>query len=73
MAQLVFQCACYFVGIGFLYTVAILYATDTNYFREEEVIVPVHVKEEEKTVETLDGKAEGDDADGKYEVMSVKI
>jgi hypothetical protein len=43
ICQLSFQFACYFVGIIFLYIAAIFFITDTNYFKENKVIVPVHV------------------------------
>ena len=46
ICQLSFQFACYFVGIVFLYIAAVLFITDTNYLKEENVIVPVHVREE---------------------------
>lgn len=48
LAQLSFQFACYGVGIILLYIVAILFTTDSNYFQEDEVIVPVHVEQEAK-------------------------
>lgn len=46
IGQLSFQFACYFVGIVFLYVVAVLWVTNTNYFAEDNVIVPEHVKED---------------------------
>lgn len=46
ICQLSFQFACYFVGIIFLYVAAIFFITDTNYFKEDMVIVPVHVRQE---------------------------
>lgn len=46
ICQLSFQFACYFVGIIFLYIAAIFFITDTNYFKEDMVIVPVHVRQE---------------------------
>ncbi|RDW57370.1 hypothetical protein BP5796_12820 [Coleophoma crateriformis] len=46
ICQLSFQFACYFVGIVFLYVAAIYFITDTNYFKEDTVIVPIHVREE---------------------------
>ncbi|RFU28738.1 hypothetical protein B7463_g7578, partial [Scytalidium lignicola] len=57
ITQLSFQFACYFVGIIFLYVVTIFYVSDTNYFREEMVIVPKHI-EDDARIEgrvTLDG------------------
>ena len=46
IGQLSFQFACYAVGIVFLYYVAIKWSTDSNYFHEDKVIVPEHVKQE---------------------------
>jgi uncharacterized membrane protein len=46
ISQLIFQFVCYFVGIVFLYIVTIKWVTDSNYFSEESVIVPEHVKKE---------------------------
>lgn len=46
IAQLIFQFVCYFVGIVFLYIVTIKWVTNTNYFHENSVIVPEHVKQE---------------------------
>lgn len=48
LAQLSFQFSCYGVGIILLYIVAILFTTDSNYFQEDEVIVPAHVELEAK-------------------------
>ena len=46
IGQLIFQFVCYFVGIVFLYVVAIKWVTNSNYFSEKSVIVPEHVKKE---------------------------
>lgn len=46
IGQLSFQFAWYFVGTIILYIVTVLYVTDTNYFHEDNVIVPEHVKED---------------------------
>lgn len=46
VGQLSFQFACYGVGIIFLYVVTVLWVTDSNYFHEDNVIVPEHVKED---------------------------
>ena len=48
VAQLSFQFSCYFVGIVFLYVVAIWFITDSNYFHEDMVIVPRQIEEEAK-------------------------
>ena len=50
IGQLSFQFACYAVGIVFLYYVAIKWSTDSNYFHEDKVIVPEHVKQEAQIV-----------------------
>ncbi|KXT01574.1 hypothetical protein AC578_6353 [Pseudocercospora eumusae] len=50
IGQLSFQFACYAVGIVFLYYVAIKWSTDSNYFHEDKVIVPEHVKQEARIV-----------------------
>lgn len=44
IGQLSFQFVCYFVGIVFLYVVAVMWVTETNYFNEDNVVVPEHVK-----------------------------
>lgn len=44
ITQLAFQMSCYFVGIILLYTVTILYVTNTNYFLEDSVIIPAHIE-----------------------------
>ncbi|KAH8694054.1 major facilitator superfamily domain-containing protein [Talaromyces proteolyticus] len=59
ITQLSFQFACYFVGIVFLYIVAIFYVTNTNYFQEENVIVPHRVEQDAK----LEGMAADADAE----------
>lgn len=72
ICQLSFQFACYFVGIVFLYIAAIYFITDTNYFKEENVIVPVHVRQE-LAVQGMDPEAgiEGDgDTQHKKESVS---
>ncbi|KIW92582.1 uncharacterized protein Z519_06429 [Cladophialophora bantiana CBS 173.52] len=56
ITQLSFQFACYFVGILFLYTVTMFYVSDTNYFREETVIVPKHIEEDAR----LEGRIAGE-------------
>ena len=58
IAQLAFQFSCYFVGICFLYFVAVFYVTNTNYFLEESVIVPRHVEEDVRK----GGQEEGPDS-----------
>ncbi|KAL5335483.1 major facilitator superfamily domain-containing protein [Aspergillus crustosus] len=65
--QLSFQFACYFVGIVFLYIVTLCYVTETNYFREETVIVPKSVEGEVRRVEGWEVEVEvgvGGDVEG---------
>lgn len=51
------------MGIVFLYFVATLWVTDTNYFNEDNVIVPEHIKEDAH----LDGRVTEEDIRQKYE------
>lgn len=63
ITQLSFQFACYFVGICLLYPVAIWYIPDTNYFKEDTVIVPHHVEEDMGKIQgigSVDGAATED-------------
>ncbi|EXJ69999.1 uncharacterized protein A1O5_07072 [Cladophialophora psammophila CBS 110553] len=70
ITQLSFQFACYFVGILFLYTVTMFYVSDTNYFREETVIVPKHIEEDAR----LEGRIVGEtgSVDGREVVIPDK-
>ena len=70
IAQLSFQFACYFVGICLLYPVAIWYIPDTNYFQEENVIVPHHVEEELKGAGHVEGAQAGEGASGTVEEVA---
>lgn len=63
VAQLAFQFACYFVGIVFLYAVTVLWVTDTNYFIEDNVIVPEHVKDDAQ----IQGKVTEDDIEREHQ------
>lgn len=49
IAQLSFQFVLYFVGIICLYVVTIFWVMDTNYFREDTVIVPRRLKEDDQS------------------------
>jgi hypothetical protein len=67
IGQLIFQFVCYFVGIVFLYVVTIKWVTDSNYFSEESVIVPEHVKKEAE----IEGRVTPEDVVGEHRKESV--
>jgi len=46
ICQLSFQYAYYFVGIMFFCIITVYFVSDTNCFKEDKVIVPVHIREE---------------------------
>lgn len=45
--QVAFQYATYGVGLVLLFYIALKHVVDTNYFKEETVIVPEHIKAEQ--------------------------
>lgn len=64
ITQLSFQFAWYFVGIICLYVVTIFWVTGTNYFRENTVIVPRRLQEDDQpkdqgVVEHIESQSSG--------------
>jgi len=76
ITQLSFQFACYFVGIVFLYIATVFFVVDSNYFKEENVIVPFAVEEKAKNdgrIIDAESGVEGREATGDVAGESKKV